>query len=102
MPNKLIVSETIENLSEKRFEKIELMIEVPTAQDQQSPEGVIDSLEKEITRLEKKYEIQKSSVGIEKITTLATIVGVRLQVAAGSDIETMKKSLHQSVRKTKM
>lgn len=102
MPNKLIVSETIENLSEKRFEKIELMIEVPTAQDQQSPEGVIDSLEKEIARLEKKYEIQKSNVGIEKITTLATIVGVRLQVAAGSDIETIKKSLHQSVRKTKM
>jgi MscS family membrane protein len=102
MPNKLIVSETIENLTEKRFERIELMIEIPVGQDQQSPEGVIDGIENEISRLTKKFDIQKSSVGIEKITTLATIVAVRLQLEVGVDIESIKKALYQSVRKTKM
>jgi hypothetical protein len=38
MPNKLIVSETIENLTEKRFERIELFVEVAPNQELQTPE----------------------------------------------------------------
>jgi len=102
MPNKLIVSETIENLTEKRFEKIELMIEVPTCQDQQSPEGVIYSLEKEVERIAKKVEILKSGIGVEKITALATVIAVRLQLELDADVEVIKKSLFAAVRKTKM
>lgn len=38
MPNKLIVSETIENLSDKRFEILELIIEVSNTQEKQTAE----------------------------------------------------------------
>ena len=102
MPNKNIVSETIENLSEKRFESFELAIEVASSQDQQSPEGVVDSIEKEIERLGKKQPIISSSVGIEKITAVAAIVSVKVRGEIGSDMEMMKKSIYAAVRKTKM
>ena len=102
MPNKNIVSETLENLSHKHFEILELNVEVALANEKQTPEGVIDSIENEIVRLGKKYEIITSSVQVDKISTSAVNITVRIKTEPKTDLAAIRSAIYASVRKTKM
>ncbi len=102
MPNKLIVSETIENLSEKRFENIEMIIEVAVAQEKQTAEGVLDSIENEIERQAKKNAIISSIARIDKITVLSTNIFVQVKVEAGSDIAAIRAAIYTAARKARI
>lgn len=89
MPNKLIISETIENLSMSPTKKAEFTAEFPAA-DMKGIRKTLETIEKEVQKLG--GEDMKVSSVIEGITEKGYTVTFKIETKAG-DISGLKKDI---------
>lgn len=89
MPNKLIISETLENLSMAAMKRAEFSYEL-SAENQKELRKKLDIIEKEVKKLGGEDIVTKSSV--DGLTDKGYSVTLRIETIAG-DIGTLKKEI---------
>lgn len=89
MPNKLIISETVENLSMSPTKKAEFTLDLPTT-DVKDIRKTLESIEKEVRKIG--GEEMKVSSSIDGLTEKGYAVTIKIETEAG-DISGLKKDI---------
>lgn len=97
MPNKLIISETIENFSMSKSKKMDFTFEL-RGQDKKSIEKTLEKLEKSIKNLSP--ESIQTSFSIEGLTENGVNIVLKLETAA-SDTSVLKREVWLLIRSNK-
>ena len=97
MPNKNIVSETIENLSMAPSKKAEFAFDIPASLSVQATEQLLDTIEISVTSLEKEYGILTTKISIEGFGEGVQHILIKVSSESG-EIPKIKRSIWMMVK----
>lgn len=97
MPNKLIISETVENISMAPSKKAEFAFDIPAGISVKETKRFLKSLESDLSKIEERHGALHMKISIENITGSVQNILVRIESENG-DIPEIRKEVWFSIK----